>query len=525
MKDIKILDCTLRDGGYVNDWEFGQKSINNVLSKLALANVDIIECGFLKLGVYNKDKSLFPTLEAAEALISEKNATYVCMINFGEYPLENIPVCTGDSKINGIRVVFHYKERWDALAYCEQLKKKGYKLFIQPMAIMNYKDEEIIEVVKKVNDIQPYAFYVVDSFGVMRKKDFTRIIYLVDHNLKDGIVLGYHSHNNLQLAFSNAQLMLDFNLNREIILDSTTFGMGRGAGNLNTELIADYLNQNYNKNYLLTPLLELIDECLSPIYAQNFWGYSLAHYLSAINNCHPNYATWLSEKNTLTIKSINEILSSMTDQEKSNFKKQRIEELYERYQVNYIDDTDFKKNLENCISRKKILLLAAGNNLKVYRNKVLDFVAKEDVYCISVNFVPEDIPVQSIFCANRKRLKQVKSTRTNIPLIITSNIQIEDSEKEIAKVNYSSLLCKDPFISDNSMLMLINLLVSLGVKEIYTAGFDGYGLNIEESYYDKTLQLNDSVKNRSLRNERIKMYLSNLKSLVTIHFLTPTYYS
>ena len=82
----------------------------------------------------------------------------------------------------------------------------------------------------------PYAFYLVDSFGTMKRKDMLRFFYMIEHNLREDIVIGFHSHNNLQLAYANAQTLVDLQTSRSLILDSSIMGMGRGAGNLNSEL-------------------------------------------------------------------------------------------------------------------------------------------------------------------------------------------------------------------------------------------------------------------------------------------------
>ena len=122
------------------------------------------------------------------------------------------------------------------LEACRTVKEKGYKVFVQAMVSVAYTDEEFLELISKVNELEPYAFYIVDSFGMMKRKDLTRLFYIVEHNLKQSIWIGFHSHNNMQLAYSNAQSLVDMQTKRNIIIDSSVYGMGRGACNLNTEL-------------------------------------------------------------------------------------------------------------------------------------------------------------------------------------------------------------------------------------------------------------------------------------------------
>jgi Isopropylmalate/homocitrate/citramalate synthases len=264
MNSVRILDCTLRDGGYVNGWNFGKDKINTILEKLVSARIDIIECGFLtNSSIYDSDHSKYNSITEINTrlIFDSADIMYVCMINYGEYNLSDIPEKKGNL-IEGIRVAFHKEDLLEALEFARGVKEKGYKLFLQPMVSNTYEDLEFIELIKLANKIEPYAFYIVDSFGVMKKNDLMRLYYLVDHNLDKTISIGFHSHNNLQLSFSNAQALTEIKTDRDIIIDASVFGMGRGAGNLNTELFVEHLNSMGKSNYNLNPLLQIIDQVL-----------------------------------------------------------------------------------------------------------------------------------------------------------------------------------------------------------------------------------------------------------------------
>ena len=266
---IKALDCTLRDGGYVNNWMFGFKGIKNILNKLTQANIDIVECGFLSQKTpYSEDSSVFdkPSSIAKVLPLNKGKVKYVAMINYGEYDTEDLEEYDGNS-IDGIRVVFHKEERHNAIEYARAIKEKGYEVYIQPMVTVNYEDEELLDLIKAVNNIMPYAMYIVDSFGVMSNNDLIRLFYIMDKNLDKNINMGFHAHNNIQLAYANAQILSDISTLRPLIIDCSVFGMGRGAGNLNSELFLGYLNLKFKRNYKIYPLLEIIDEELNRIYA------------------------------------------------------------------------------------------------------------------------------------------------------------------------------------------------------------------------------------------------------------------
>ena len=265
MSKIQVLDCTLRDGGYCNNCRFGFDNEKKIVHGLIEANIDIIECGFLMNTVkYDKDVTKFTSIKEAARIIprNKEGKIFVMLTDYGKYHLEDLPEYDGTS-VDGLRVAFHKKNRLAALDECKKIKAKGYKIFVQAMVSLSYTDEEFLDLIHRVNELEPYAFYIVDSFGMMKRKDLIRLFYLVEHNLKEKIKIGFHSHNNMQLAYSNAQSLVDLHSDRELIIDSSVYGMGRGAGNLNTELFVQYLNDNADGNYDIKPLLSIIDEILN----------------------------------------------------------------------------------------------------------------------------------------------------------------------------------------------------------------------------------------------------------------------
>lgn len=159
MTKIQILDCTLRDGGYINDFKFGKNCITKIISQLTLAGLDIIEVGFLEDGEYDEENSIYNTVEQISAVlpVDKRKSMYVAMACYGEYDLSQLSPYDGTS-IEGIRVTFHYNEIEEALKYCRDIQKKGYKVFVQPVGTSSYTDEQLLSLIHKVNEMRPYAF-------------------------------------------------------------------------------------------------------------------------------------------------------------------------------------------------------------------------------------------------------------------------------------------------------------------------------------------------------------------------------
>ncbi|MCL2014723.1 MAG: 3-hydroxy-3-methylglutaryl-CoA lyase, partial [Defluviitaleaceae bacterium] len=225
---INILDCTLRDGGFANDWQFGNAHIKGIIAGLTDSAVDFVEVGYLQNISYNSDLSLFSEVEQIANILpaDTKSTKYVAMIECGKY---DTAALDETANLWGIRIVFHAHQADEALQACQTVKNKGYQVFLQPMGTDAYTDKTLLDLIERVNQAQPHSFYFVDSLGVMDKTDIMRIATLIDNNLDKAITMGFHSHNNLQLAFSNAKKLIDMRLKREIYIDSSVYGMGRGA--------------------------------------------------------------------------------------------------------------------------------------------------------------------------------------------------------------------------------------------------------------------------------------------------------
>lgn len=518
MNKIQVLDCTLRDGGYCNNWEFGFSNIKKISQSLVDADIDIIECGFLTNKVeYNPDISRFTSVEELKAVIpSVRNGKlFVVMMNYGEYDLNELPDCNGAS-IDGIRVAFHKKDLEQSLEVCKEIKDKGYKVFVQAMVSLSYTDEEFLSLIHKVNEIEPYAFYIVDSFGMMKKKNLMRLFYMVENNLKDNIRIGFHSHNNMQLAYSNAQNLVETQTRRDLIIDSSVYGMGRGAGNLNTELFVDYLNDTVGASYDTKPLLNVIDEVLNDFYQRNYWGYSLPNYLSAAHWIHPNYAGYLSDRNTLTVEAIDEIFSMMSEDKKYEFDKKYIEDLYLKYMESGKAQEGHKTEFAQRLNGKEVLLIAPGRSSEEEKDKIISFVKGKDIVTISVNFDYSHFDTDYIFASNLRRFRDLSDEQKR-KCIITSNILSTDV---YLKTKYYDLLNSVEAVRDNAGLMAMRFLINLGVKKIYLAGFDGYSYDIRQNYAVESMTFYTRKAVIDEMNEGMSKVLSELKTQIDIEFLT-----
>jgi 4-hydroxy 2-oxovalerate aldolase len=490
MKKITVLDCTLRDGGYCNNWEFGNGNIKRIVHGLIESGVDYVECGFLTdRVVYNAQKTKYTNFEQLKSIVPKEKNGKKClvMVNYGEYAAKDIPH-RSETCVDGIRVAFHKKDYINAIKLCQEIKNKGFYVFVQPMVSMNYSDDEFVSLIDAVNQIDPTSFYVVDSFGTMKRKDLMHYITLADKHLCPDICLGFHAHNNLQLAYSNAQYLVETDLNRSLIIDVSVHGMGRGAGNLNSELFLEYLNDRLCCKYNIKSILSLLDESISRFYEEKPWGYSLPNYLSAIHMIHPNYATYLSSKKTLTYEAMDDIFGMVDSKKGFEYDETYIESLYVRYLSNGCESISLNSELHDTVKDKKILLIAPGRNALLQKDRIIAFAKNHSPIIVSINHDYPYLNCDYDFVSNMRRFRQLPKEVYG-KTIVTSNI---DFSGTFSRVDYNSLLNPIDGVRDNAGLMAIKLFANLECSDIYIAGFDGYRNDDDSNFETKEMVVANS---------------------------------
>ena len=532
MNNIKILDCTLRDGGFINDWDFGHYAIYNIVNRLIESNIDFLEVGFLHNDRnFDINKTITKHTNDFSNIIKikdKKDIMILGMIILGEADIENVGSCD-ETILDGIRIVFKKHNIDKAFELANRIKDKGYKIFLQPASVTDYSDIEFENLAKKSISLNPHAVYIVDTYGLMHKNKVLNYFNILDNILPNNICIGFHSHNNFQLSFANSIELVELNTDRKIILDSSLFGMGKGVGNLNTELITDYLNKFYNYNYNVGQILELINLEILKIRNIYSWGYSFNGFLAASNDCHPNYVKYLIDKNTISIDSINKILQKIDKNKKTIFHKDLIEKLYSDFLNNEIKDNESIDYIFNKVNNRKILIIAPGGSVNTEKNKIDKFILDNNPIIISINYYSESFKTDFVFINNSKRYNQmaefIESEKKDIEFILTSNITTIGAKENCYLLNYSDYLVEGDFeiIMHNATLMFIKLLIEININNLYIAGFDGFSSNSYNNYADKYLSYNTNIdfeKQNRLISEKIMQFQKD----INIVFLTKSCY-
>lgn len=324
---IHILDCTLRDGGYVNDWEFDSNLAKGVIDGLYESGIRVIEIGIMGIGGEAGKSTKFSSFKDAEPLLEnrKKDCKYAIMINQTGFENFDIPN-RSDKTVDIIRLAYFKREIHDAMIFAKSLKDKGYEVFLQAMATFMYSDDEIEDMLKKINDLKPQAFYIVDSFSNLFPEDITSMANSVLSRLNRDIDFGFHAHNNIQMAFANAIAFMNVEDDRKKYIDGSIYGMGRGAGNVPVELLMDYLNRRV-KQYNIEVLLKTYQDYIKPIFEQYFWGYTHPYYLTASKDMNSVYSWFFMNKGIGDIVELNKALNMIKDSSKYTLMKDEAAEV------------------------------------------------------------------------------------------------------------------------------------------------------------------------------------------------------
>lgn len=337
-KSIKILDCTLRDGGLgledanrhkISSESFSSEVQEIIIKKLNRTNLDIIEIGSIELSEDDKTRfAIYQNVRSVSARIPayrNPNSMYVGLFRGPDTPVEDIPEWE-PSLVDGLRVIIRYSELDKSLDFCAALAQKGYKVFVQPMLTMRYTKEEIEHILRRSNEMKAYAVYFVDSYGYMQAEDVQHFLYFYDERLDPEIKIGFHAHNNMNLAYANVLSFIGSDIQRDLICDSCIIGMGQGAGNLQTELIAPYLRDHYQNEYDYRSILDLCD-LIEPYMAESIWGYSVTRLLPALHKTAYKYAISLRKRYKLSFSVIDEVLSMMPEDLRHRYTPENTEKL------------------------------------------------------------------------------------------------------------------------------------------------------------------------------------------------------
>lgn len=506
---LNILDCSLRDGGYYNNWNFNISFVNKYLNLLSKSNIEYVEIGFKslinekKIGLTGKCENFF-----LDKLRVPKNVNLGVMINVSDFIIKPINISDffkqRSDKIKFVRLATHVGDILKIGKAIIWLKNNGYIVAVNIMQISEIKLNQIkiyCDYLKKMNvDI----LYFADSYGCLKPNNIKKISRVFKKNWNGDI--GIHAHDNLGLALKNSEVAYR---NGVSWIDSTILGMGRGPGNTKTEsLISNILKYKFN-NYHYKKVEKDLIILFKTLKKKYQWGTNKYYYYSGIKKIHPTYIQEILANKNNSKKEISLMIKGLT---KLNAKK------YNPLNMYFIDNF-LKKNSyteivpKNILSNKKILIIGPGNTIYNRKKVIQNFIIKEKLTVLYTNKVPNIFNIKDYFriaCHPLRLLTdsifhiKKKDTLiipvTNVPQKILNefkkknkkilNFGLKFNKKQTIKIGKSNCNLPEPLIIGYSLCFAI----SAGIKKIYIAGFDGF--KKDDPYTDTTQSMINIFKKK-----------------------------
>ena len=487
---IRLLDCTLRDGAYITGGDFGEPVIRGIINKLQDAGTDVIECGWLKNDPCPKGSVYYHTLEDLRQYLARKNpnCTYTVMIDWDRYDLSNLPAYDGTS-VDAVRVVFPHGRHRQGIEVGRGIREKGYQVFFQAANTLAYSDEELAELAEAINESEAVCLSVVDTFGAMYPEDLERIVRILHRRLKPEVKLGFHSHNNQQLSFA---LTINFiqqlkDSGRNIVVDASLCGMGRGAGNATTELVTSYLNQKCQCHYDMDAVMDAIDIYMEYFKENYQWGYSTPYFIAGLYGCHVNNIGYLLKNHRTNAKDMRNIIASLPAEDRTKYDYDLLEQMYLQNQSLYVEDAPAVRELAQALKGREILLIMPGKSAQREREHIQARIRAGNPVVIGVNAVLPEYRYDYLFFVNPARYEYAKDAYprqfSEARHIVLSNVKNVPSGDELV-IGFNRVIKRGWEYYDNAAICALRLMELLEVKRVVAAGFDHFMTKYNESYAD-----------------------------------------
>lgn len=535
--NLTFLDCTLRDGGYYNQWDFSIDLINDYIHAMEATGIDVIELGFR---FTPKQKYYGPTAYTSDDFVATltiaENTRVGIMLNAADFINDTgvdkealasaFPNEAANTRISLVRVACHFKDFATALPIASFLKGKGYAVGFNIMQIGDRNDIEIAEAAEAATSYPLDVLYFADSLGNLTPSRTQQIVRAIKSKWPGEI--GIHTHDNMGMAIANTLAAIEEGVTW---VDGTVTGMGRGPGNAQTELLLAALKDKWSGNNNMVDILKLVRQHFGPMKDQYGWGTNPFYYLAGDYGIHPSYVqTMLDDKryNEEDILAVIEYLKTVDS------KSYRVKNLELGRKV-YHEPKQGNWNPKEAFEGKEVLLLGAGPGVKNNRNAIEAYIEKYKPVVVALN-AKNDLPDINvnywIACHPVRLLSDVKRYQgTSKPIIMPFSMLDEQVQQSFALhtiLDFGLEVKEEQFAFHDYSCTIPGLLVlayALGIlnsgkaRQIKLAGFDGYApgdvrQQESEEVFDIYHQITDAASILSILNTSYKIPINSVYSSI-----------
>jgi len=525
IKPVNLLDCTLRDGGYYNNWDFSKTVIQNYINDICSTGIKNIELGF-RFKEIKKIKGLtaYTDQNLLKYLKIPKNINLGIMINTSDLiennslkvqVLENLISKQNKKKLSFVRFACHYNEIFYLERCFKYLEKLDLKVFINIMQISEIKFQQLDKIADFLKKNKVKTIYLADSLGALKPNKLKNIILHLKK--KWNWEIGLHAHNNLCLALNNSLTAIN---NGVQWIDATVTGMGRGPGNLRTEDIIRHCN-----DYTITKKFKNLKSYFLKLKKNYKRGPNKYYNFAAKKKIHPTYIQKILTDKRYTKKEYNKILKSLSKSDTKKFNP------YKLINSIYFITNKFKGNWspKKIIKNQNVVILGPGKNLKQNKKKIEKKIINENNFVISLNTFPtirENLINLRVSCHPLRIMSdKTKFNKLNCPLVIPySSLQSKLKKSISLRRNFYdygiSLQNNNQIIVNNNYCILpyplaigyaISIALAGKAKTIRLAGFDGYDKSDPDN--DNTEELFKFFINKYFKKKIVSLTKTKFKSL------------
>lgn len=488
---LTLLDCTLRDGGYYNNWDFDAELVRDYLLAMQALGMDYVELGFRSLDrrgfrgayAYTTD-SFLRTLDIPEGL------RIGVMVNASELlrhadgwqdAAAQLFVSAGQSPVALVRLACHVHEFAEALPACDWLKAQGYRVGINLMQVADRQPQEIEALARQASGYGLDVLYFADSMGSLSPAQTSEVIAALRRGWQGA--MGIHTHDNCSMALANTLQAIADDV---LWLDSTVTGMGRGPGNVRTEYLFIELMARYGRSGNIAPLMNLIARYFQPMQQRHGWGTNPYYFLAGTYGIHPTYIQEMLSDSRYAEEDLLVAIEFLRQQGGKKYNPGTLESARHFFS----GEPQGRWAPSSLIEGREVLLLASGPGVARHRQGLEDYIRRAHPVVIALNtqsqLASELIDVRAACHPFRLMADCQEHRRLPQPLIVPAHMLPESlkdalSGKELLDFGLSVQSGQFAFAEQHCILptslvvaYALAIAASGRATRVLLAGFDGY---------------------------------------------------
>jgi 4-hydroxy 2-oxovalerate aldolase len=502
---MKILDCTLRDGGYYNRWDFDPEQAKNMVHALNKAGVDLIEIGYKSPFTANQYYGLFKYCREEHLTFLSKSdqAKYAFMIDIKEFMsqdkidedlLDQHIVQAETSVFSWVRLATHYATVDVIPDFVQYFRKKGYQVGFNLMGGSLLGHEQILHGLRIAEKSDVDVFYLADSFGSFYPEDIRRLVRFIKMHYSGAI--GIHTHDNQGMAYANTLAAIEEGVT---FVDGTITGMGRGAGNLLLEqFLIGYAHKSGETKYNGNALLGMIESYIQPLKNQYQWGFSPTYMFSGLNNIHPTYCQNLLESGRYTVEEVSNALARIPQNNRAKYSAAVLENAVQQVLKQETSENPLAGSRLfdlQVLNANTVIIVAKGKEAKSHIGNLLSFAKNRHLPVLECNltgYLPHDAQ-RLLVILNQVRLGAWKDEAMGYPnTTLVSGFALNGFDHP-SGYQYPFIIgefsVKEDILSIpdyDAGFYALALALKAGAKRLLLAGFDGFedtAVNQSKEYY------------------------------------------